>query len=224
MKNLKKLLVLAIVVAFASCATNNDVVSNGLFQKRKYLKGVYFEKSGAKGFDKKEVIEDEIAEVENDENSESNGFNSFETNVEDETNLPDELTSIEASEDLEFIETEELESETNSISDKFSPIINNREVKDVRRKLDKKPLSVRKSVESSAAAESGAMLILLIILCFIIPPLAIFIYSGTTTWFWIDLILYLLAVGFLGLGILGGLGGAGFAAFLIALLVILDLI
>ena len=33
-----------IIIILASCAGSNDVVSNGLFQKRKYLKGFYTEK------------------------------------------------------------------------------------------------------------------------------------------------------------------------------------
>ncbi|MCH2234832.1 MAG: hypothetical protein MK078_11335 [Crocinitomicaceae bacterium] len=219
MKNLKRLVVLAILATFASCATNNDVVSNGPFQKRKYLKGVYFEKSGAKGFGNKEIVEDEIAEVENNDNSEKLSYN--ETTTSENENLPNELTEVEASENEIFFEKEEVEINKGTIADKYSPLITTREVKDVRRKLDKNPLSVRKTTESSSAAESGAMLILLVLLCLILPPLAILIYSGATTWFWIDLLLLLLAIGFF---FLPFLGGAGLAAVIIALLVIFDVI
>lgn len=221
MKNLKRVIVLALLAVFTSCATSNDVVSDGLFQKRKYRKGVYFEKSGANGLDKKEAIEDDIAEVIEDEsNTSTEASYSAEVSV-DLNNLPDEISSIEET-DISTIDTEEIiNSENNDFSEKSSPLNLFKDFKDVRNTFDRQPLKVRTSPEASAAAESGAMLVLLIILCLILPPVAIAIYSGITTWFWIDLLLVLLSAGFF---LLPYLGGAWLAAVIIAFLVIFDVI
>ena len=80
-----------------------------------------------------------------------------------------------------------------------------------------------KKSNSSRRGESGAMLVLLVILAIIIPPLAVFIYEGATTRFWIDLILALVGIG-LGLG-LGGIAYlAALAAVIYALLIVLGVI
>jgi uncharacterized membrane protein YqaE (UPF0057 family) len=79
------------------------------------------------------------------------------------------------------------------------------------------------SGSASAAADPTVMLIIMVILCFIIPPLAIFIKEKATGRFWLDLILALIGSGFLWFGGYGW-GLAWAAAVVIALLVLFDAI
>ena len=77
------------------------------------------------------------------------------------------------------------------------------------------------------AAESGAMLVLLVILAIFIPPLAVFIFEGVTTRFWIDLVLAIIGWAAFGLlfGVVGGLAGlCMLAAIIYALLIVLSVI
>lgn len=78
---------------------------------------------------------------------------------------------------------------------------------------------------AAGSSESGAMLVLLVILAIIIPPLAVGIYEGITTRFWIDLILAIVGFG-IGFALFGG-GIAwlcGLAAVIYALLIVLGVI
>ena len=81
--------------------------------------------------------------------------------------------------------------------------------------------AVKKSMHSPTPMDDTAMLIILIILAILIPPLAVFIYEGATSRFWIDLILAIIGygVGFLFFPHLAFL--CGLAAVIYALLIVL---
>jgi uncharacterized membrane protein YqaE (UPF0057 family) len=87
------------------------------------------------------------------------------------------------------------------------------------RTLDDNTVAPKGKAKGHAKGDSDVNLILLIILAIFIPPLAVFLKNGVDKWFWITLILFLLAFSFLFFK-LGGL--AGLAAVIIALLVVLD--
>ena len=84
-----------------------------------------------------------------------------------------------------------------------------------------------KAVKRAKSMRRGAdeMTILLVILALFIPPLAVGIFEGITTRFWIDLILFLLGIG-VGLWLLGsGIGWiCGIVAVIYAILIILGVI
>ncbi len=86
------------------------------------------------------------------------------------------------------------------------------------------PKMIQTVVSENAAGASGVMLILLVILCFILPPLAVFIFESASTRFWIDFILWLLGWG-VGWWLLGPLGWlCSLVAVIFALLIILSVI
>ena len=99
---------------------------------------------------------------------------------------------------------------------------------------DKSPLTfqaARKSIRTVPEADKNQMgtdsdvnLVLLVILAIILPPLAVYLKHHTIdTWFWVTLILTVLALGlFVGSFSLGGL--FGLAAVVIALLYVFDAI
>lgn len=90
--------------------------------------------------------------------------------------------------------------------------------------MKQKREAVQQAKRAAAGGESGAMLVLLVILAIIIPPLAVFLYEGVTTRFWIDLILAILGFG-IGFWLLGGLGWlCALAAVIYALLIVLGVI
>ncbi len=75
--------------------------------------------------------------------------------------------------------------------------------------------------------DAGLMLLLAVIAAIFFPPIGIFIKENwrTTNWFWITLIMCLVAIGFLGVGNAGFgaiFGGLWLVAIIIALLVIFD--
>jgi uncharacterized membrane protein YqaE (UPF0057 family) len=90
--------------------------------------------------------------------------------------------------------------------------------------IQQKRAAVQQVKNAAGGAESGAMLVLLVILAILIPPLAVAIYEGITTRFWIDLILAILGFG-IGFWLLGGLGWlCALAAVIYALLIVLGVI
>lgn len=228
MKQLKSIILFSILAVFASCATNNDVVSNGLFQKRKYRKGFYFDKKAEKGHgtstNDTKIIEENIDEV---AVVEETSAQNEETNTTPETSSETQMDKIETpqlnSEEKEIIEESNTSGEEKVASKSEVNQWNIPVLKDVR-KTSKDNVIVKSITpnSSSSAAESGAMLVLLIILALFLPPVAIAIYQGITTIFWLDLVLFLIAVGGFWFFTLSGL--AGLAAVIIAFLVIFDVL
>lgn len=213
----------------ASCSTSNDVVSGRGIQKRKYNDGYYI--SLGKKFNKTDkVSKSEDTELASDEieytpveetitfeNStvqpplaESNYDGEILT-PEIDQNTPDQVTYPETnSEEGNVAKSEEINESEEGVFQPgriYSPKI-------IRTKLS----------ESSVAHSGGVMLILLVILCFFIPPLAVFIFEGATTRFWIDLILFIIGIAVVGWLLSGISGLALLVSIIYALLIVLSVI
>lgn len=212
----------------ASCSTSNDVVSGRGIQKRKYNDGYYI--SLGKKFNKtnKDVKVEEV--VLSEETAEN--FKSVPTNTSEISNTP--ATAIESGSNGEVLApisnideaalptTSEIETEENEISNRIEVV--KEETVSYKPGRVYSPKMIKTKVSESAGADSTVMLILLVILCFILPPLAVFIFESASTRFWIDLILWLLGWG-VGWWLLGGLGGlCTLVAVILALLIILSVI
>ena len=80
-------------------------------------------------------------------------------------------------------------------------------------------------IQEAAGASSDVMLILLVILCFILPPLAVYLFEGGGTRFIIDLILWIIGWGVGWYFFRGGLAGlCSLIAVIYALLIVLSVI
>jgi len=192
----KGMIAVAIVALVSSCSTSNDVASNRGIQKRKYNKGFFVSKN-AKGLNhqnkdeqtKAIVINEEVAEVINTQE-----------NVQNE--VATEVKSTEVN-NVAIIETAvSNDNNTRSINDNSPKTSNNTsetidddvtENGNVTKKDVKKQLR-NKNKKDKSNSGSEVELIILVILAIFIPPLAVFLYEGITTRFWINLILTILVI------------------------------
>ena len=199
-----------------SCSTSNEVVGGGIFQKRKYNDGVYWnrnsnlkESSGKseKGLD---IFKD-------DEKSSASFYNNSNNEIITASN---EETKENVSDVVNVDALEILVSEASNVT----LIAETIESKKVISEMSQKKISGKLVDTKPAPVDDTAMLIILVILAILIPPLAVFIYEQATSRFWIDLILAILGFG-VGFWLLGGLGWlCGLAAVIYALLIVLEVI
>lgn len=211
------LIVLGTLV-LGACSTSNDVVGGGIFQKRKYTGGVYWDRS-EKLKSSKETEEEQFDIFRSQEESQRK-YVSTTTIRTDEPVKYDVTDKTIASVDAEptFISEESTSSKV-AVVETAEEAENTNVVAPVK---EKKSIKVTK--KQPAGGADGAMLIVLVILAIIIPPLAVFIYEGASKRFIIDLILAILGWG-IGFWLLGGLGWiAGLAAIIYALLIVLGAI
>ena len=219
--------ILMIGLMFA-CSTSNDVASNRGIQKRKYNKGFYVEKGPKLGGETKNVDQ-----VDNE--------NTFEENtmaIEEPAERLSSTPEVVLVEDESVIGINEVtENEVIQQSTKNSDAVSNLEIvvpekTRVREKLKKGVEKVFHKIKNPSAQDmtrgsssSGLVLILLVILAIFLPPLAVVIYDGVGRPFWIDLVLWLIAI-----GVGYALFGAGIAflcgliATIYALLIIFDVV
>jgi uncharacterized membrane protein YqaE (UPF0057 family) len=212
----------------ASCSTSNDVVSGRGIQKRKYNDGYYI--SLGKKFNKtnKDVKVEEV--VLSEETAEN--FNA-ETIAEVE-NSTAPSSAIETSSNTEVIapatnndatpvtQVSEIETEENLITTQTE--ITEEKNESFKPGRIYAPKMIPTTVSHNAAGASGAMLILLVILCFFLPPLAVFLFEGASSRFWIDLVLFIIGIAVVG-WLLSGLAGlALLVSVIFALLIVLSLI
>jgi uncharacterized membrane protein YqaE (UPF0057 family) len=214
-------LILGIIstMILSACSTSNEVVG-GVFQKRKHTGGVYWdrtEKVKTSAQKEEEEMEFDIYKL---EEAKQKKYASV-TTIKSETQTPENtvVASAESEDFDDLVVTEESKpvieatvSTTTTENEKtVASTKNNKEVK----KLGSKKTN---------PVDEDVMFIILIILAFLIPPLAVFIYEGTTNRFWIDLVLAILGFG-VGFWLLGGLGWlCGLAAVIYALLIVLEVI
>lgn len=97
------------------------------------------------------------------------------------------------------------------------------------KKSDIRKQALKNTSHSPLREDAGVMLLVAIICAIFIPPLGVFIKDNwrTSKWFWVTLVLCLLAAGFLGVGNAGFstiFGGLWLVAVIIALLAVFDVI
>ena len=215
-------------IILASCGSSNNVVSNRLISKRKYTKGFHINSNGHYKSSKSQEEENtNLAQTEQNEQTivfsrgdfqsrqvasvEGKSISTIKPESSATTHLEDQLLT-----QTKDAETHALEKEIVSMDSKKDRIghFSKEELKQ----------AVKKSMHSPTPMDDTAMLIILIILAILIPPLAVFIYEGATSRFWIDLILAIIGygVGFLFFPHLAFL--CGLAAVIYALLIVLEVI
>ncbi|OGS79389.1 MAG: hypothetical protein A3D31_05315 [Candidatus Fluviicola riflensis] len=216
-------------ILLASCGVSRDGFGGSSIQKRKYTKGFYHNKN--------------------------HGFKSSDDKTTNDLTLQEEGTDQVAVLQLEKkpVQTTVLQQDKTIRNDQGQPQQPQRsdEKTTPKKKVasstkkETKPAQVRQrkqreheyyvplrekatiaqNMAAKGSSESGAMLVLLVILAIIIPPLAVALYEGITTRFWIDLILAIVGFG-IGFAFFGG-GIAwlcGLAAVIYALLIVLGVI
>lgn len=218
---------LIVAILVASCGVAGNGFGGSSIQKRKYTKGFYHNKNhGFRSSDDK-VTTGELAPQE--EESNETAVLSLEKKTVQTTVLQSDKT---IKNDQSQPQPQQRSDEKSNQKKKVTST--KKEVKSapVRQRKQREheyyvPMKEKASMQKMAAqgSSSGAMLVLLVILAIIIPPLAVGIFEGITTRFWIDLILAILGFG-IGFALFGG-GLAwlcGLAAVIYALLIVLEVI
>ena len=214
-------------VFLASCSTSNSVVSNRLISKRKYTKGFHLNKKSHFG-SKDESVADKGQEQENSymsgnkelattRNQSSNNGNTTEGNTE---------TIIET----EFTSTMGTDNGQESINKGFysDNIEQEAPIEEIVTKIDQSGTEKEELAENNfvpvvpPSPGSTLDIVIAILLCLFIPPLGMLIYRGVDNLFWLDLVLFLIAIG--GFFFLPFIGLVGLAAVVIAFLAVWDII
>ncbi len=227
---MKKLISLFILSAILlSCGTSNNVVNNGLFQKRKYNAGWFFKKKN--GIKKKSANEENLAFEEQRSSVEPSKKEIVYTNNSRTSTPTVKIKKNGKSNDLSAIRTNEKKKDkkkgsrtsvkkqnlkTTEASEKQNLALNTFEVQ-----TNESNKTISK-VNHSNSSSSGLELILLVLLAIILPPLAVYLFQEGSSIFIIDLILFLIGWSSLWFFNLGGL--AALAAVVIALLVVFGII
>lgn len=237
MKKVSILSLIALVaIVISSCGSSNSVVSNSIFSKRKYNKGIFINKKGN--------FKTADAKTKDAEIKESKSIAKAEKVEAKQAKKVQELSVVETAipvtdamnESLDIIVPNEVKIEQAPIETRalLSDDSNGLEWTVTKRDDSQMGESMKqqstnystkntKKDKSGWAAAVDGMTILLVILALIIPPLAVFLFEGATSRFWIDLLLAILGIG-LGIG-LGGLAYlAALAAVIYALLIVLNVI
>lgn len=192
---IKKITAIAMLTAIlASCSTSNEVVSNGFFQKRKYNKGWYANKSTkvkeTKGDNtKEEFVADKSGVIEENTVAQSvvvkeeiKPISKQYITKEDVVAQPQKtvLASADKKEEKIVSTSVVIANEQNAVA-----------FEELKKVSEMAPVEI-KTVESKSGGDAGVALLLLVILAILLPPLAVFLVDGIGTKFWISLILTLL--------------------------------
>lgn len=227
MRNLNIYAILISVVVLASCGTSHDVVDGGLFQKRKYNKGYHFSKKSKVDFkssDEQDVAIEFSSTITEESNPTSQKVDLVEEAIVTVSNSSNATLDINTIQDTpiktsSFAKVEK--TATSNISLVKSTVTN--------KKLSLSNFVANKiqAKQSGNISEVGStlmdgMTVILIILAILLPPVAVLLYEGATSRFWIDLLLALIGWG-LGWFLLGPhlAWVAGLAAIIYALLIVL---
>jgi uncharacterized membrane protein YqaE (UPF0057 family) len=218
---------LIMTILLASCGVAGNGFGGSSIQKRKYTKGFYHNKN--RGFkssdDKVTKSESNLQEEGADEIA---VFPLEKKEIQSTVLQSDKVIKTEQPQQPQRAEEKSTQKKKGSTAKKET-----KPAQQVRQRKQREheyyvPLKERAKIAKNAAqgsSESGAMLVLLVILAIFIPPLAVAIYEGITTRFWIDLILAIVGYG-IGFAFFGfGLAFlCGLAAVIYALLIVLGVI
>jgi len=233
-KHLSIHFLIALAVIFTSCGTGNDVVSNRLISKRKHTKGFFINKKGNQKASKSEKEKESVAfeSSKSERKPYTKSLKSSENKSNKETETVAEAVSFESEKVTNESSSQRAErtlvGEDNLrdgafVEESFENDFDDESGEDV--KKDQKKTKVAVKSKKGNAANSDVMTILLVILALFIAPLAVGIYEGITTRFWITLILWLVGIG-LGFWLLGPAIAwlAGLVAAIYAILIVLGVI
>ena len=180
---------LALIIG--SCGSSNNVVSNGLIQKRKYKKGFFF-KSNKDLRVVRENAEEKNSIIVNGENIEI--YDGLSADISPSQDLNTSLAlgkEIQATKDLIPLGMGEVSIQTKLKETNSPQFISNTKTKNEVRTSSREKIEQRRKIDSNSTSADDR-LILLVILAILIPPLAVFLARGIGTEFWISLILTLL--------------------------------
>lgn len=212
-------MLMAVLTAIVTSCSTSQKVGGGMLQKRRYTKGFYWNHRGSDASAKQTVVKADVT-LEEAEAEAIRPAAVQEASAAVQTTVNNEHSTVTT-----HTAAVPAQSETSAILHKhirLTPVNSSTEHKQNQVQTALKRSKVSK-VKSKSGAGSDVELILLVILAIFIPPVAIALYEGITTRFWIDLILFLIGIG---LGV--GLGGIAYLCLLIsiiyALLIVLGVI
>ena len=180
-----------LALILGSCVSSNNVVSNGLIQKRKYKKGFFF-KSNADLRVVRENAKEKNSVVVNGENIEI--YDGLSADISPSQDLNTSLAlgkEIQATKDLIPLGVGEVSIQTKLKETNSPQFISNTKTKNEVRTSSREKIAQRRKIDSNSTSADDR-LILLVILAILSPPLAVFLARGIGTEFWISLILTLL--------------------------------
>ena len=180
-----------LALILGSCGSSNNVVSNGLIQKRKYKKGFFF-KSNTDLRVVRENAKEKNSIVVNGENIEN--YDGLSADISPSQDLNTSLAlgkERQATKDLIPLRIEDVSIQRNSKETNSPQFISNTKTKNEVRTSSREKIEQRRKIDSNSTSADDR-LILLVILAILIPPLAVFLARGIGTEFWISLILTLL--------------------------------
>ena len=180
-----------LALILGSCRSSNNVVSNGLIQKRKYKKGFFF-KSNTDLRVVRENAKEKNSIVVNGENIEI--YDGLSADISPSQDLNTSLAlgkEIQATKDLIPLGMGEVSIQTKLKETNSPQFISNTKTKNEVRTSSREKIEQRRKIDSNSTSADDR-LILLVILAILIPPLAVFLARGIGTEFWISLILTLL--------------------------------
>lgn len=188
----KMLISLSLVGLLMSCSTSNEVVSNGIFQKRKYKKGWYINSND--NIAKKSIKEEEknnssVKEEVNDEIVQIPVIKLEEKQIStNETNVPliskEYLKENKIPSDNKIDKKLLVSNNENSVLSTLTPL------KIAKYSLES--MNKQKEINKKSETKSGGVKILLIILAFFIPFLASGIATGWKDLIWLYTLLWTL--------------------------------
>lgn len=219
---------LIMTILLSSCGVAGNGFGGSSIQKRKYTKGFYHNKNrGFKSSDDKVATGESILQ---EEGTDELAVSQLEKKAVQTTVLQSDKV-IKNEQPQQPQRSDEKSTQKKKVTPSSKKETKPAQVRQRKQREHEYyvPLSERATIAKKLAAqgssESGAMLVLLVILAIILPPLAVALYEGITTRFWIDLILAIVGFG-IGFAFFGG-GIAwlcGLAAVIYALLIVLGVI
>lgn len=190
----KMLISLSLVGLLMSCSTSNEVVSNGIFQKRKYKKGWYInsndkiakksiKEEGKNNSIVKEEVNDEIAQIPVIKLKEKQ-LSTNETNVVLISKEYLKENKVSPNDKIDIDKTLLASNNENNAINVLTPL----EIV----KYSVESMNKQKEINKKSQTKSGGIKILLIILAFFIPFLASGIATGWKDLIWLYTLLWTL--------------------------------
>lgn len=191
---IKQISALMLLSAFLfSCSTSNNVVNNGIFQKRKHNKGWHL-KSGSNLKSSHDSAKTEKNSSEND--------NTSSKEINQNTFTKTAKTIVVSNENIDLALTEEgqvkknnensSEKSSSSLPEKSGTSETAEQENSSKKNTDRSKHIEKEEKQSNSQGGGEVSIVLLVILAILLPPVAVYLARGIGTEFWISLILTLL--------------------------------